>query len=327
MSIIDDLKPSTTHFNPVSGKPYPLQVANPHTNVDVIHSAVESTAGDAGISTLLYDFVPSDGSSITVEHVDDQTMQSFKMYQTEPHPSGQGVTFSATTQPYDYQFVTVPITNLTVGATVYVVANFYQINLPQPLTYTVQETGESITNDYGEQITFVATKTTHYLQLSADGVHDEFTIYNVSATTIDVSKDTCTPFLRTIKDGATTDTDLDGQPYTVVGEVRTSCNTVEEFTPVVGTVSVDNFPATQQVSGTVSIAPLEQPTHTPVSVTSGSYTLAAGVKSYSITFVNDGAISGAYRPAGYSTNADYVEQGYATALTVTGTSFIIEEVR
>ena len=77
----------------------------------------------------------------------------------------------------------------------------------------------------------------------------------------------------------------------------------------------------------VSIAPLEQPTHTPVSVTSGSYTLAAGVKSYSITFVDKGAISGAYRPAGYSTNADYVAQGYATALTVTGTSFIIEEVR
>ena len=77
----------------------------------------------------------------------------------------------------------------------------------------------------------------------------------------------------------------------------------------------------------VSVAPLEQPTHTPVSVTSGSYTLAAGVKSYSITFVDKGAISGAYRPAGYSTNADYVEQGYATALTVTGTSFIIEEVR
>ena len=77
----------------------------------------------------------------------------------------------------------------------------------------------------------------------------------------------------------------------------------------------------------VSVAPLEQPTHTPVSVTSGSYTLAAGVKSYSITFVNEGKISGAYRPAGYSTNADYVAQGYATALTVTGTSFIIEEVR
>ena len=77
----------------------------------------------------------------------------------------------------------------------------------------------------------------------------------------------------------------------------------------------------------VSVAPLEQPTHTPVSVTSGSYTLAAGVKSYSITFVDKGEISGAYRPAGYSTNADYVEQGYATALTVTGTSFIIEEVR
>ncbi len=96
---------------------------------------------------------------------------------------------------------------------------------------------------------------------------------------------------------------------------------------VAGEISIDNFPATQQVSGTVSIAPLEQPTHTPVSVTSGSYTLASGVKSYSITFVDKGAISGAYRPAGYSTNADYVEQGYATALTVTGTSFIIEEVR
>ena len=139
----------------------------------------------------------------------------------------------------------------------------------------------------------------------------------------------CKPFIRRIVDNVVTDTELDlTTPYTVGGEVRTSCPDAQPaVTPVVGTVSVDNFPTTQQVSGTVSIAPLEQPTHTPVSVTSGSYTLAAGVKSYSITFVDNGAISGAYRPAGYSTNADYVEQGYATALTVTGTSFIIEEVR
>ena len=114
---------------------------------------------------------------------------------------------------------------------------------------------------------------------------------------------TCTNFVRKIVDGVVTDMTLDGQPYIVRGEVRTSCPDAQ------------------------TIAPLEQPTHTPVSVTSGSYTLAAGVKSYSITFVDEGAISGAYRPAGYSTNADYVEQGYATALTVTGTSFIIEEVR
>lgn len=288
-------------------------------------AAVESSAGDSVLSNLLYDFVPSDGTYNTVEHVDDQTMNSVYMSGAVPHPSGHGVKFPATASTEDLQYLIVPLTNLTVGSTVHVTVIFYDASYP--LTYIVQEAGENITKDYGEQITFVATETAHTLALSASGVHDEFSIYPVRATTINVIQDSCTPFFRTVNGGVVTDTTLDGQPYTVVGEVRTSCNTVEEVTPVVGTVSVDNFPATQQVSGTVSIAPLEQPTHTPVSVTSGSYTLAAGVKSYSITFVDNGAISGAYRPAGYSTNADYVEQGYATALTVTGTSFIIEEVR
>ena len=456
------------------------------------------TSVDSGISTLLYDFVPSSDMPTYVEHVDDQTMQSFYTFNTVPHPSGVGVTFPEITQPSDYQYVIVPITNLTVGATVYVNAIFYDATFPQPLTYIVQETGEDITKDYNEQVTFVATETTHYLMLFAMVAHDEFSISSVIARTSDVSQDSCTPFFRKIVDGVVTDMTLDGQPYTVGGEVRTSCPDAQtgctctadsgivlslvdyvaertlggsivrktptwydgngwQFVPISGTpitswdsgfwgytdgtdantsfkvvtqisvesgksyninnsvnwtqqafryiidgveYPIDNFyetktwvatttgsvevgvvvgtnatpggfndfyvetlegetvvPATctnfvrKIVDGVVTdmtldgqpyivrgevrtscpdaqtIAPLEQPTHTPVSVTSGSYTLAAGVKSYSITFVAEGAISGAYRPAGYSTNADYVEQGYATALTVTGASFIIEEVR
>ena len=325
MSIIDDLKPSTTHFNPVNGKPYPLQVANPHTNVDVIHSAVESTAGDAGISTLLYDFVPSYGSSITVEHVDDQTMQSFDMYYTEPHPSGQGVTFPATADMSDYQHVIVPITNLTVGATVYVAAGFYQTPFPNPLTYTVQETGEEITNDYGGQITFVATETTHYLQLLAFGVHDEFAIHNVSATTIDVSKDTCTPFLRTIKDGATTDTGLDGKPYTVVGEVRTSCpdaqtepacTCADELQAL--KASVDRVAALFE---TKYISP-EYSYHTHRYIVMNYY------KSLTVTFINDGTINGEHAPAGYSfTHPREVDVTYLSNIELDGTGFAVWEVR
>ena len=323
MSIIDDLKPSTTHFNPVNGKPYPLQVANPHTNVDVIHSAVESTAGDAGISTLLYDFVPGDGSSITVEHVDDQTMQSFEMYYAVPHPSGQGVTFPATTPTSYPQIVIVPITNLTVGSTVYVSVSFDQINFPQTLTYLVQETGDSITNDYGEQITFVATETTHYLQLSADGVHDEFTIYNVSAATFDVSKDTCTPFLRTIKGGATTDTDIDGQPYTVVGEVRTSCPDAQAGCTCTDELqalqtSVDSFAA---LFATKYISPV-------YSYHTSSYTVWSYYKSLTVTFINDGTINGEHAPAGYSfTHPREVDVTYTYGIELDGTGFAVWEYR
>lgn len=323
MSIIDDLKPSTTHFNPVNGKPYPLQVANPHTNVDVIHSAVESTAGDAGISTLLYDFVPRDGSSITVEHVDDQTMQSFEMYYALPHPSGQGVTFPATNNISDVQYVIVPITNLTVGATVYVSLGFYQINLPQPLTYLVQETGEIITNDYVEQITFVATETTHYLRLSALGVHDEFAIYNVSATTIDVSKYTCTPFLRTIKDGATTDTDLDGQPYTVVGEVRTSCPDAQA-----GCTCTDELQALQTSVDSFAALFAEKRTFPTYSYNTTAYMVRTPYKSLTVTFINDGTINGRYAPAGYSfSHPREIGVTYERPVWLDGTGFAVFEDR
>ena len=325
MSIIDDLKPSTTHFNPVNGKPYPLQVANPHTNVDVIHSAVESTAGDAGISTLLYDFVPSDGSSITVEHVDDQTMQSFGMYYVVPHPSGQGVTFPATTPGSYTQVVIVPITNLTVGSTVYVSVSFYQTPLPQTLTYIVQETGESFTNDYGEQITFVATETTHYLRLYAFGVHDGFAIYNVSATTIDVSKDTCTPFLRTIKGGATTDTDLDGKPYTVVGEVRTSCPDAQTEPAC---TCADELQALQTSVDSFAALFAEKRILPTYSYNTTTYTVRPPYKSLTVTFINDGTINGSYAPAGYSfSHPREIGVTYERSVWLDGTGFAVWEDR
>ena len=204
------------------------------------------------------------------------------------------------------------------------------INWPQQAFRYIIDGVEYPIDSYYETKTWVAT-TTGSVEFGVvvgtnarSGRFNGFSVETLGGGTVVPA--TCTNFVRKIVDGVVTDMTLDGQPYTVVGEVRTSCpeaqaepacNCTDELQAL--KTSVDSIAS--------SLAPLKQPTHTPVSVTSGSYTLAAGVKSYSITFVDEGAISGAYRPAGYSTNADYVEQGYATALTVTGTSFIIEEVR
>ena len=325
MSIIDDLQPSTTHFNPVSGKPYPLQVANPHTNVDVIHSAVDSSAGDAGISTLLYDFVLSDGSQQTIEHVDDQTMQSFYSYGTVPHPSGQGVTFPVKTVPLDPQYVYVPIPNLNVGDTVYVSVSFY--DTPQPLSYLLMEDSENITPEFGQPITFVATSTTHTLALSAEDVHDGFSIHSVSVTTSSEDQGTCAPFLRTFKDGVTTDIDLDGQPYTVVGEVRTSC-TAAQAEPTC--TCTDELQALQVAVDEIN-GKIQTPTNTPINTQyyhkTGAYRVYPDYKHVSVTFVNEGTINNQYAPAGYSFTHDYMEQGYTRMINLDGTSYLVWETR
>ena len=184
---------------------------------------------------------------------------------------------------------------------------------------------------YSETKTWVATTTGSVevgVVVGTNATSGGFNNWSVDAIDVGtVVPATCTNFVRKIVDGVVTDYAQDGvTPYVVKGEVRAHCPDAQTEPTCTCT---DELQALQASVDSIAalFAPLEQPTHTPVSVTSGSYTLAAGVKSYSITFVDKGAISGAYRPAGYSTNADYVEQGYATALTVTGTSFIIEEVR
>ena len=274
-------------------------------------------------SQLLYDFVP-DGSSSTVEHVDDQTMQSFYMYNVVPHPSGQGVTFPATTQPVDTQYVFVPVTNLTVGATVYVSVSFYDAPPTNPLQYFVQETGENITKDYGEQITFVATETTHNLTLSVNGVHDEFAIYSVSATT-NASQDSCTPFFRSINDGVVTDTDLDGQPYIVQGEVLTSCPDAQTEPTCTCT---DELQALQTSVDSIAALFAEEYAAPAYSYHTVAYTARSPYKSLTVTFINEGTINGKYAPAGYSfSHPRKVGVTYDSGILLNGTGFAVWEDR
>ena len=276
-------------------------------------------------SALLYDFVPGGGVPTHVEHVDDRTMQSFYMYNAVPHPSGMGVTFPATTQPGDFQYVGVQITNLTVGATVYVTASFYDVPYPQPLVYTVQETGEDITKDYSEQITFVATGTAHYLSLVALGVHDEFSIYSVSASTTAVSQDSCVPFFRSINDGVVTDTDLDGRPYTAVGEVRTSCPDAQTEPTCACT---DELKALQTSVDSIAALFAEEYAAPAYWYCTAAHTVLGLYKSLTVTFINEGTINGVYAPAGYSfSHPRKVNVTYTNEIDLGGTGFAVWEDR
>ncbi|GHA66154.1 hypothetical protein GCM10009007_03260 [Formosimonas limnophila] len=47
MTTLNDLSPDSNRINPVSGRPLPKHMANPHTNVDIIHGGGGGGGGEA----------------------------------------------------------------------------------------------------------------------------------------------------------------------------------------------------------------------------------------------------------------------------------------
>ena len=162
-----------------------------------------------------------------------------------------------------------------------------------------------------------------------------------------VGQDTCTPFLRTIRDGATTDTDLDGLPYTVVGGVRTSCpvaqaepscNCTDELQAL--QTSVDSIAAQSGCNCTDELQALQisvdsiaalfgQKYTTPnYWYCTAAHTVLSYYKSLTVTFINEGTINGKYAPAGYSfSHPREIDVTYLSDVELDGTGFAVWEDR
>ena len=142
----------------------------------------------------------------------------------------------------------------------------------------------------------------------------------------DGSIGSCKPFIRRIVDNVVTDTELDlTTPYTVVGEVRTSC-------PEAQAGSACNCTDELQALKTSvdSIAALFPPTAIvpTYSYRTSSHTVLQGYKSLTVAFVNDGKINGMYAPAGYSFSHPRETNGvYQKVVALSGTGFAVWEDR
>lgn len=220
---IEDVNIQDPSYTTPGGQPLPMGARNPHLQTDIIHGAGSGTSTIIQPAELLYDYIEV-GKEVTKAIV-DSTMQSATLeYSATYHPSGQGVVFGPLTQIDDVGQATIQISGLVVGATVYVYSAFYMYD---PVTaslfsYYIESTG-NITQPEGTQMSFIATAETETLTITMTGqVHDAVDFYNATAAYI--SAGSCTPFFRSINDGVVTDTTLDGQPYIVQGEVRTSCD-------------------------------------------------------------------------------------------------------
>lgn len=275
---------------------------------------------------LLYDSV--DGGefkpAIVDETMQSATLQSLASY----HPSGQGVVFGPLLQSDDFGKATIQISGLVVGAPVYVYPAFYTYDpAGNPLfSYNIDSVGD-ITQPEGVQMSFVATAETETLTITMTGqVHDAVEFYNVTAAYL--STGSCTPFIRRIVDDVVTDTEIDlTTPYTVIGEVRTSCSTGEsgggcdcsnELTQIKSVID--------DINSKIS-TPSVSPRSVVYSHKTSAYTANAGYKSLSVSFENDGTVNGQYTPAGYSFTHDYFDGGYAMEVMLDGTSYMVWEGR
>ena len=138
----------------------------------------------------------------------------------------------------------------------------------------------------------------------------------------------CKPFIRRIVDDVVTDTEIDlTTPYTVAGEVRTSCPTgksdggcdcANELTQIKSVID--------DINSKISTPSVSQRSVVYSHKTS-AYTATAGYKSLSVSFENDGTVNGQYAPAGYSFTNDYFDGGYANEVMLNGTSYMVWEGR
>ena len=136
----------------------------------------------------------------------------------------------------------------------------------------------------------------------------------------------CKPFIRRIVDDVVTDTEIDlTTPYTVTGEVRTSCSTGESGG---GCDCSDELTQIKSVIDDIN-SKISTPSASQRSVVyshkTSAYTATAGYKSLSVSFENEGTVNGQYAPAGYSFTHDYFDGGYASEVVLDGTSYMVWE--
>ena len=144
-------------------------------------------------------------------------------------------------------------------------------------------------------------------------------------STTNVIQDSCTPFFRSINDGVVTDTDLDGQPYTAVGEVRTSCPDAQAEPACACTDELQALQASVDSFAALFAQKNAAPTY---SHRTAAYTVLRPYKSLTVTFINEGTINGKYAPAGYSfSHPRKVDVTYTNEINLGGTGFAVWEDR
>ena len=142
----------------------------------------------------------------------------------------------------------------------------------------------------------------------------------------DASIGGCKPFIRRIVDNVVTDTELDlTTPYTVVGEVRTSCPAVQTEPTCTCTDELQALQASVDSFAALFAQKNAAPTY---SHRTAAYTVLRPYKSLTVTFINEGTINGTYAPAGYSfSHPREIDVTYSVSVLLNGTGFAVWEER
>ena len=202
------------------------------------------------------------------------------------------------------------------------------INWPQQAFRYIIDGVEYPIDEFYETKTWVAT-TTGSVEFgvvvgtnATSGSFNNFSVDTIEGKTVPA---TCTNFVRKIVDGVVTDTDLDGQPYTAVGEVRTSCPDAQAEPTCTCT---DELQALQASVDSIAALFAQKNAAPTYSHRTAAYTVLRPYKSLTVTFINEGTINGKYAPAGYSfSHPRKVDVTYTNEINLGGTGFAVWEDR
>ena len=200
------------------------------------------------------------------------------------------------------------------------------INWPQQAFRYIIDGVEYPIDSYYETKTWVAT-TTGSVEFgvvvgtnATSGGFNNFSVDTIEGETVVPA--TCTNFVRKIVDGVVTDVDLDGQPYIVQGEVRTSCPADAK----VGCNCTAELQALQTSVDSIAALFAEQYMLPTYSYRTATYLVSSPYKSLTVTFINEGMINGQYAPAGYSFSHPRETNGaYQRGVRLDGTGFAVWE--
>lgn len=134
----------------------------------------------------------------------------------------------------------------------------------------------------------------------------------------------CKPFIRRIVDNVVTDTEIDlTTPYTVVGEVRTSCPDAQKGATCACTGELKALQASVDSIAALFAVKYAIPQY---SYNTSTYTVYPPYKSLTVTFINEGTINGRYAPAGYSfSHPRVIGATYQMKVNLGGTGFAVWE--
>ena len=203
------------------------------------------------------------------------------------------------------------------------------VNRPQQAFRYIIDGVEYPIDSFVETKTWVAT-TTGSVEVgvvvgtnASSGGFNNFSVKTLEGATVVPA--TCTNFVRKIVDGVVTDTTLDGQPYTAVGEVRTSCpDTQAEPT----CTCTDELQALQASVDSIAALFAQKNAAPEYSYRTAAYTVLRPYKSLTVTFINEGTINGKYAPAGYSfSHPREIDVTYNPSVLLNGTGFAVWEDR